>query len=75
LEDEDLIEVVFRVDGDTVSMVEVKTGIQDADYIEITDGLKVGETIVTGPYNVISKRLEQGDLITIKDDDDKKRKN
>jgi len=36
-EDEDtdeLREVVFKVQADTVSMVYVKTGVQDDDYIE-----------------------------------------
>ena len=74
IEDEDLIEVVFRVEGDTVSMVEVKTGIQDPDYIQVLSGVQAGDQIVSGPYNVIAKELEQGDEIRIKKDDDKKKK-
>ncbi len=74
IEEEDLMEVVFLVEGDTVSMVEVRTGIQDDDYIQITSGIKSGDVVVSGPYNIIAKELEQGDLITIKEEDDDKKK-
>ncbi len=74
LEDEDLMEVVFVIKGDTVDMVEVTTGIQDPDYIQVLTGLKEGDAIVSGPYNTIIKELEQGDEIRIKKDDDKKKK-
>ena len=73
--DDDLIkEVVFAtVDGaDTVKMVEVKTGIQDDTYIEVTSGLEGSEEIVVGPYSAISKKLESGKAITKKKDKDKK---
>jgi HlyD family secretion protein len=36
-------EIVFVVSSDTVGMREVKTGIQDNDYIEIVSGLTEGE--------------------------------
>ncbi len=74
LEDEDLMEVVFKVVGDTVAMVEVTTGIQDPDYIQILTGLQADDVVVTGPYNTIAKKLEPGDIISIKKDDDKKKK-
>ena len=74
IEEEDLIEVIFKVQGDTVSMVEVKTGIQDDDYIQILSGIEEDDVIVSGPYNVIAKELEQGDFITIKKNEKKKKK-
>jgi len=73
--DKDLIkEVIFAtVDGaDTVKMVEVKTGIQDDTYIQVTAGLEGSEEIVVGPYSAISKKLESGKDITKKKDKDKK---
>lgn len=74
---EDLIkEIVFVVSGDTVGTREVKTGIQDNDYIEITQGIQEGETVVTGPYSAIARKLKAGGRITIKDeskDKDKKK--
>lgn len=74
-DDDDLIkEVIFAtVEGaDTVKMIEVKTGIQDDTYIEVTAGLDGSEEIVVGPYSAISKKLESGKAITKKEDKDKK---
>jgi len=57
----DLDEVVFVLQpGGTVKKVKVKTDIQDINFIQITDGLKVGDTVVTSPYNVVSKTLKDG---------------
>lgn len=53
-------EVVFVVSADTVIMRKVKSGIQDADYIEIIDGLSEGEEVVAGPYTAISRKLKEG---------------
>jgi HlyD family secretion protein len=56
-------EIVFVVSGDTVGIREVKTGIQDNDYIEIVSGLQAGETVVTGPYSAIARKLKSGSRI------------
>lgn len=64
----DLLEVVFVCSADTVKMVEVKTGIQDDTYIQVTEGLKDGDEIVTGPYNLVSRKLKQGTKV-IKSDE------
>ncbi len=64
----DLDEVVFVVQSDTVSKVKVKTGIQDDEYIEILDGVDVGDNVVTGPYRTVSKKLKEGDKVTEKKD-------
>lgn len=56
-------EVVFVAVGDTVTMREVKTGIQDNDYIEIISGLQEGERVVTGPYSAIARKLKSGSRI------------
>lgn len=60
--DEDLREVVFKCQGDTLNMVPVETGIQDDTYIQITRGLEKEEEVVSGPYSVVSRRLKQGDF-------------
>lgn len=60
---DELLEVVFVASGDTVLMVEVTSGIQNDDYIQILTGLKEGDEIVTGPYTMISRKLEEGDNI------------
>ncbi|MGE5355174.1 MAG: efflux RND transporter periplasmic adaptor subunit [Deltaproteobacteria bacterium] len=72
---DDLNEVVFVADKDTVKMMVVKTGIQDDEFIEIKEGLKPGQKVVTGPYNTISKDLKGGSKIKIEDKNDKKLKN
>ncbi len=67
-------EIVFVVSSDTVGMREVKTGIQDNDYIEIVSGLTEGETVVTGPFSAIARKLKAGSRIVISDPDKKKNK-
>jgi HlyD family secretion protein len=62
----DLDEVVFLVEpGDTVRKVLVHTDIQDINYIEVTDGIKEGDQVVSGPYSVISKTLRSGMMIKV----------
>ncbi|MCL9808094.1 efflux RND transporter periplasmic adaptor subunit [Flavobacterium luminosum] len=59
-------ECVFVKTDDKVVIRVVETGIQDDTYIEILSGLKQGETIVVGPYNMISKELNPGDKVRVK---------
>ena len=62
----DLDEVVFLVErGDTVRKVKVHTDIQDINYIEVTDGIKEGDSVVTGPYSVISKSMKSGQRVKV----------
>lgn len=58
-----LKEIVFIANGDTAFKVEVKTGIQDNQYIEIMEGLTGDEEVVTAPYSAISRRLNDKTLI------------
>lgn len=64
---EDLEEVVFvlQTDKTTVKKVKVKTDIQDINYIEVTSGLKAGDEVITGPYNLVSKTLKDGDKVKV----------
>jgi HlyD family secretion protein len=58
---DDLEEVVFVLQSDgTVKRVRVRTDIQDINFIEIVDGLKEGDEVITGPYTTVSKLLRQG---------------
>jgi HlyD family secretion protein len=62
----DLDEVVFLVQpGDTVRKVKVRTDIQDINYIEVLDGVKEGDEVVTGPYSVVSKTMKGGQRVKI----------
>jgi HlyD family secretion protein len=66
--DNDIAVVVFVKGADNkVTRVPVKTGIQDINYIEITSGVKVGDEVVTGPYDVVSKTLKKGTQIKVVD--------
>ncbi|HAV28915.1 MAG TPA: efflux RND transporter periplasmic adaptor subunit, partial [Saprospirales bacterium] len=47
------------------------TGIQDDEYILVTSGLEKGEVIITGPYSAISKKLDQGDAVRVKEEKEK----
>ncbi|MDH7604927.1 MAG: efflux RND transporter periplasmic adaptor subunit [Melioribacter sp.] len=58
-------EVVFIVDNGKAKMVEVKTGISDDNYIEIIEGLKGDEEVISGPYRAVSRELENGKKISI----------
>jgi HlyD family secretion protein len=70
LEDE-LEVVVFTIDKmGKVNKVKVKTDIQDINNIEITAGLKEGDLVVTGPYDVVSKTLKVGKQVKVVDKKD-----
>ncbi len=58
-------ECVFVVEGEKVKLHYVKTGIQNTMYIEILEGLTDSLKVVTGPYNVISSKLEDGDEVEV----------
>ena len=59
----DPVEVVFVWDEGKVRQVRVTTGIQDEDYIQVVTGLKGGEEVVRGPFDAVSRKLEDGDVV------------
>ncbi len=68
---DDLEVIAFIIDKDNkVSKVNVKTSIQDINYIEVTEGLKEGDMVVTGPYDVVSKTLRVGKQVKVVDKKD-----
>jgi HlyD family secretion protein len=56
--DNDIQEYVFVYMSGKVVLRKVKTGVQDDNYFEITEGLDEGEEVVTAPYRAISKKLK-----------------
>ncbi len=66
---DDLEVVVFVLDpkDNTVKKVKVKTAIQDINYIEVTEGLKGDEMVISGPYDVVSKTLKEKDKVKVVD--------
>jgi HlyD family secretion protein len=61
--EEQKFECVFVNENGKAKLRVVKTGIQDDTDIEIIEGLKKEDKIITGPYNVVSKTLKPGDRI------------
>ena len=67
-------ECVFVREGDKAKLRVIKTGIQDDTNIEVTSGLKKGDVVITGPYNVVTKELTTGDKVKSNQPDAKKSK-
>mgnify|MGYP002039337836 FL=1 len=64
-EEDDKAELgVFLYDNETVTWTKVETGIQDNRYIEIIAGIENGATLVSGPYDMVSRKLEDGDTVS-----------
>ncbi len=69
-EEDDKAELgVFLFDNETVTWTKVETGIQDNRYIEIISGIENGATLVSGPYDMVSRKLEDGDKVSGKAED------
>lgn len=66
-EDQDTkaLEGVFIVENGKAKFVKVKTGISDDTYIEIIEGLKGSEEVVTGSYRAISRELKDGSKVRV----------
>jgi HlyD family secretion protein len=74
------VEVVFVIENGKAVAKQVKTGIQSDELVEIVEGLKEGEEVVSGSYRAISKDLDNGAAVRInnekrpeKNDADQKR--
>ncbi len=56
---------VFVIKDGKVERKMVQVGIQDLDHYEVLSGLKVGETIVSGPTMAVAKTLQPGDKVKV----------
>lgn len=63
---EDFRRVVFVNEAGIARRIEVETGISDNRYIQVMSGIDVGAEVITGSYRVLSRELEDGDSISIK---------
>ncbi|MCD6235202.1 MAG: efflux RND transporter periplasmic adaptor subunit [Candidatus Marinimicrobia bacterium] len=57
---DEMIEVIFRVDQDTVTAVPVTIGLSSRDLFEIKSGIQAGDEIVIGNHKVLSRELQTG---------------
>lgn len=68
-ETKEINEYVFVFDDGKAKMVAVKSGIQDNTYIQILEGLKEGDEVITGPYRAVSRTLKNGEAVEVVDKD------
>ncbi|RLD42144.1 MAG: efflux RND transporter periplasmic adaptor subunit [Bacteroidetes bacterium] len=61
--DEEIKEYVFVYSDGIAILTEVKTGIQDNTFIQITEGLEVGDEVIIAPYRAVSKTLKNKDEV------------
>jgi len=69
--EQEKFECVFVKVGDEAKLKVIKTGIQDDSNIEVISGLNGDEEIITGPYNMVSRTLKNGDKVSTKSTDAK----
>ncbi|MCX2479014.1 efflux RND transporter periplasmic adaptor subunit [Pedobacter sp. MC2016-15] len=60
LNDKTIKQYVYTYANGTVKQVEVTTGIQNDQYIQIKTGVKAGTEVVSGPYSAIQNKLKDG---------------
>lgn len=67
----ELRQVVFVYDSaaQNVTIQDVRTGIQDHEYIQVLEGLTEGQTVVSAPYGAIARTLREGSRVTVTDKD------
>ncbi|MCK4334466.1 efflux RND transporter periplasmic adaptor subunit [candidate division WOR-3 bacterium] len=57
-----LSETVFVLEDGKARLVPIKTGISDGRSVEVIEGLKEDQTVITGPYKVL-RILQDGDEV------------
>ncbi len=65
-QDIDVVAFVLQADG-SVKKVIVETDIQDLNNIEVTRGLKEGDQVITGPYELVSRTLTEKTKVKVVD--------
>ncbi|MCD6013086.1 MAG: efflux transporter periplasmic adaptor subunit [Flavipsychrobacter sp.] len=68
---DDIRQVVFVYDSaaKTVGIRDVKTGLQDNKYLQITEGLKEDEQVIVAPYGAIARTLKDKAKVRVVDKD------
>jgi HlyD family secretion protein len=63
--DKDIRTLVFTTDGKYAFAREVKTGIQDNNFIEVVSGIADNDQVISAPYSAISKKLSDSTFVQI----------
>jgi len=58
-------EVVFIVKNGKALQRNVETGIQNTQFIQITEGLNLDEEVASGPYSAISRKLKHNMAVEV----------
>ncbi len=64
IDDSELIEIIYVYNEGKAIRKEIKTGIQNNQYIVIREGVDVDSEVVVAPYSTINKKLKDGSLVT-----------
>jgi len=67
---DEIHEVVFMVKNDRAVMRKVISGIQDNNYIQITEGVNDGDEVIIAPYNAVSKKLGVNSPVEVVEEED-----
>ena len=66
---------VFIIDGTSAVWSPVEVGIQDNQMIEVKSGLNLDQTIISGPYDLVARKLNDGDgVISINNESESEEK-
>jgi HlyD family secretion protein len=65
-------EGVFTVQDGKAEFVPIKMGVAGDKYFEVVAGLKVGDQVITGPYNSV-RGMSDGDLVKVDNNPAKKK--
>jgi HlyD family secretion protein len=65
----DEVDVVYLVEDGKAVFRPVVMGVSDVLYVEITEGLEVGDEVIVGPYRTL-KRLEGGEAVKVEEKTD-----
>ncbi|MDZ4723351.1 MAG: efflux RND transporter periplasmic adaptor subunit [candidate division Zixibacteria bacterium] len=60
---------VFVIKDGVARFTEIETGISDSKNIEVSSGVQVGDSVVSGPYSVL-RTLKDGDKVEPEKDDE-----
>ncbi len=69
LKTEPFIVVFVKNANNEAELRVVKTGIQDDEFIYVSEGLNEGDEVITGPYEEVSKKLRNKDKIRLEEED------
>ncbi len=67
---DDIRTLVFITDGTYALARDVKTGIQDNNYIEILSGIAESDRVISAPFSAISRKLSDSTLVEIVERED-----